>query len=96
MTSMYALQDTVFPRSREFMAYHLQPSTFNLSPNAYHLPPTTSNYHLQPTNGRVGKLYYFSTIQVLESDHPSLSPVELPGTMLSMKFCLEWCSVQGL
>ena len=32
MTSRYALQDTVFPRSHEFMAYHLQPSTFNLSP----------------------------------------------------------------
>ena len=41
-------------------------------------------------------MYYFFTIQVLESDHPSLSPVELPGTMLSMKFCIEWCRVQGL
>ena len=25
-----------------------------------------------------------------------MSPVELPGTMLSMKFCIEWCRDQGL
>ena len=39
MTSRYALQDTVFLRSHEFMAYHLRPSTSNLSPKAYHLQP---------------------------------------------------------
>ena len=83
MTSRYALQDTVSPRSHEFMAYHLQPSTFNLSPKVY---------HLQPTTGRVGsgKLYYFLEFKFLESDRPSSSPVELPGTMLSMKLCIEW------
>ena len=48
MTSRYALQDTVFPRSHEFMAYHLQPSTFNLSPKAYHLQPQTTTYNLPP------------------------------------------------
>ena len=63
MTSMYALQDTVFPMSHEFMAYHLQPSTFNLSPKAYHLQPTTSNYHLQPTNGRVGPVSCITFLQ---------------------------------
>ena len=89
MTSRYALQDTVSSRSHEFMAYHLQPSTFNLSPKAY---------QLQPTTGRVGpgKLYYFLEFRFLESDRPSSSPVELPGTMLSMKFCIEWCRDQGL
>ena len=45
MTSRYALQDTAFPRSHEFITYLLQLSTFNLSPKAY---------HLQPTTGRVG------------------------------------------
>ena len=90
MTSRYALQDTVFPRSHEFMAYHLQPSTFNL-------PPTTSKYHLQPTKCRVGPVScIFLQFKFLESDRPILSPVELPGTMLSMKFCIEWCRVQGL
>ena len=90
MTSRYALQDTVFPRSHEFMAYHIQPSTFNLSPKAY---------HLQPTTGRVDPvsfLDYFLEFKFLESDRPSSSPVELPGTMLSMKFCIEWCRDQGL
>ena len=48
MTSRYALQDTAFPRSHEFMAYHLQPSTFNLSPKAYHLQPQTTSYKLSP------------------------------------------------
>ena len=82
MTSRYALQDTVFPRSHEFIAYHLQPSTFNLSPKAY---------HLQPTTGGVGPVscIIFLEFKFLESDRPSSSPVELPGTMLSMKFCIE-------
>ena len=48
MTSRYALQDTVLPRSHEFMAYHLQPSTFNLSPKAYHLQPQTTTCNLPP------------------------------------------------
>ena len=65
MTSRYALQDTVFPRSHEFMVYHLQPSTFNLSPKA---KPTTYNLKLPPTTyhrqGGSGKLYYFFRIQV--------------------------------
>ena len=47
MTSRYALQDTVFPRSHEFMAFLLQPITQSL-------PSTTFNYHLQPITGRVG------------------------------------------
>ena len=96
MTSRYAMQDTVFPRSHEFMAYHLQPSTFNLSPKAYHLQPQatrSTTYHRQ---GGSGKLDYFLEFKFLESDRPSSSPVELPGTMLSMKFCIEWCRDQGL
>ena len=48
MTSRHALQDTVFPRSHEFMAYLLQLSTFNLSPKAYHLQPLTTTYNLPP------------------------------------------------
>ena len=102
MTSRYALQDTVFPRSHEFMAYHLQPSTFNLSPKAYHLQPQTTTYNLKlpPTTyhrqGGSGKLHHFLQVKFLNSDRPSLSPVELPGTMLSIKFCIEWCRVQGL
>ena len=78
-------------------------TTYNLPPSNYHLKPTTYttyNLKLPPTTyqrqGGSDKLYYCSTIQVLESDRPSLSPVELLGTMLSMKFCIEWCSVQGL
>ena len=79
------------------MAFHLQPSTFNISPETYHLtynlklPATT--YHRQ---GGSGKWYYFLQFKFLESDRPSSLPVELPGTMLSMKFCIEWCRVQGL
>ena len=96
MTSRYALQYTVFPSSHEFMAYHLQLSTFNQSPKAYHLH-TTSNYDLQPTTGRVGPLIcIFLQFKFLESDRPSSSPVELPGTMLNRKCCIEWCRVQGL
>ena len=88
MTSSYALQDTVSPRSHEFMVYYLQLATFNLSPKAY---------HLQPTTGRVGPVscIIFLEFKFLESDRPSSSPVELPGTMLSMKFCIEWCRDQG-
>ena len=55
MTSRYALQDTVFPRSHEFMAFLLQLSTSNLSPKAYHLQPLTTTY-VQPITGRVGPL----------------------------------------
>ena len=46
MTSRYALQDTVFPRFHEFMAYLLQLSTSNLSPKAYHLQLLTIPYNL--------------------------------------------------
>ena len=55
------------------------------------LPPTS--YHQQ---GGSGKLYYFLEFKFLESDRPSSSPVELTGTMLNMKFCIEWCRDQGL
>ena len=48
MTSRHALQDTVFPRSHEFMAYLLKLSTFNLSTKAYHLQPLTTTYNLPP------------------------------------------------
>ena len=41
-------------------------------------------------------MYYFLEFKFLESDRPSSSPVQLPGTMLSMKFCNEWCRDQGL
>ena len=77
MTSRYALQDTVFPRSHDFMAYHLQPSTFNLSPKAYHLQPQTTTYNLR----RVGPVscIIFLEFKFLESDRPSSSPVELPA-----------------
>ena len=34
------------------MAYHLQPSTFNLSPKAYHLQPQTTTYNLVSTYHR--------------------------------------------
>ena len=82
----------MFPRSHEFMAYHLQPST-------YHLKPITYNLKLQPTTfhrqGGSGKLHFLQ-FKFLESNRPSSSPVELPGTMLSMKFCIEWCRGQGL
>ena len=75
-------------------------TTYNLPTSTYHLKPATYNFKLPPITyqmqGGSGKLNYFFTIQVLESDRPSLSPVELPGTMLSMKFCIEWCRVQGL
>ena len=47
--------------------------------------------------GGSGKLYYFFfTIQVLEPDRPSSSPVELPGKMFNIKLCIEWCRVRGL
>ena len=35
------------------MAYHLQPSTFNLSPKAYHLQPQTTTYNLPTWVGPV-------------------------------------------
>ena len=68
-------------------------TTYNLPPSTYHLKPTTYNLKLPPTTyqmqGGSGKFYLlFFTTQVLESDRPSLSPVELPGTMLSMKFSI--------
>ena len=69
-------------------------TTYNLSPSTYHLKPTY-NLKLPPTTyhrqGGSGKLYYFLEFKFLESDRPSSSPVELPGTILSMKFCIEWC-----
>ena len=52
-TRRYALQDTVFPRSHEFMTYHLQRST--ASPKAYHLQPTTS---LGSLGSRVAKTHF--------------------------------------
>ena len=58
MTSRYALQDTMFPRSHEFMAYLLQLSAFNLSPKAYHLQPWTTTYNLPPA-GWVRKVVLF-------------------------------------
>ena len=66
MTNRYALQDTVFPRSHEFMACHLQPSTFNLSPKAYHLQPQTTTYNLPPA-GWVRQVVLFFTIEVFFS-----------------------------
>ena len=75
-------------------------TTYNLPHSTYHLKPTTYNLKLQPTTyqlqGGSGKLYYFLEFKFLESDRPSSSPVELPGTMLSMTFCIEWCRDQGL
>ena len=72
--------------------YNLPSSTYYLKPTYnLKLPPTT--YHRQ---GGSGKLYYFLEIKFLESDRPSSSPVELPGTMLSIKFCIEGCRDQGL
>ena len=75
-------------------------TTYNLPPSTYHLKPTTYNLKVPPTTyhrqGGSGKLYYFLEFKFLESDRPSSSPVELPGTMLSMKFCIEWCRDQGL
>ena len=53
-------------RSHEFMAYHLQPSIFNLAPKAYHLQPQTT-YHRQSGSG---KLYFFLEFKFLESDRP--------------------------
>ena len=92
MTSRYALQDTVFPSSWL--------TTFNLPSSTYHLKPTTYNLKLPPTTyhrqGGSGKLHCFLQFKFLNSDRSSTSPVELPGTMLSMKFCPEWCRVQGL
>ena len=61
-------------------------TTYNLK-----LPPTT--YHRQ---GGSYKLYYFLDLKFWSHDRPSSSLVELPGTMLSMKFCIEWCRDQGL
>ena len=58
MTSRYALQDTMFPRSHEFMPYLLQLSAFNLSPKAYHLQPLTTTYNLPPA-GWVRKVVLF-------------------------------------
>ena len=108
MTSRYALQDTMFPRSHEFMAYLLQLSAFNLSPKAYHLQPLTTTYNLPPA-GWVRKVvlffynssfwspivraidfYIYTYIHICRSLCPSSSPFEFPGTMLSMKFCIEW------
>ena len=75
-------------------------TTYNLPPSTYHLKPITYNLKLPPTTyhrqGESGKLYYFLEFKFLQSDRPSSSPVELPGTMLSMKFCIEWCKDQGL
>ena len=75
-------------------------TTFNLPRSTYHLKPTTYNLKLSLTTyhrqGGSGKLYYFFKFKFLNSDRSSSSPVELPGTMLSMKICIEWCRVQGL
>ena len=74
-------------------------TTYNLLQSTYHLKPTTYNRKLPPTTyhrqGGSAKLYYFLQFKFLEFDRPSSSAVELPGTMLSMKFCIEWCRVQG-
>ena len=69
------------------MAYQLQPSTFNLSPKAY---------HRQGGSGKLLPRIIFFQFKFLEPARPSLLLVELPGTILGMKFCIEWCGVQGL
>ena len=80
-----------------FVKHPVQPSTFSLLPKAYHLQPQTTTYNLPPRRqGGSDKLYSFLEFKFLESDRPSSSPVELPGTMPSMKFCIEWCRDQGL
>ena len=75
-------------------------TTYDLPPSTYHQKHTTYNLKLPPTTyhqqGGSGKLYYFLEFKFLECDRPSSSPVELPGTMLSMKFCIEWSRDQGL
>ena len=73
-------------------------TTYKLPPSTCHLKPTNYNLKLPPTSyyrqGGSGKLYYFLEFKFLESDRPSASPVT--GSMLSMKFCIEWCRDQGL
>ena len=75
-------------------------TTYNLPPSTYHIKPITYNLKLPPTTyhrqGESGKLYYFLEFKFLQSDRPNSSLVELTGTMLSMKFCIEWCRDQGL
>ena len=97
MTSRYALQDR-YSVPKVLGVHGLPPTTFHLQPITQSLPPTTFNYHLQPTTGRVGPVsgIIFLQFKFFESDRPSSSPFEFPGTMLSMKFCIEWRRVQGL
>ena len=76
-----------------WLTTYVKPSTFSLLPKAYHLQPQTTTYNLPPCRqGGSDKLYSFLEFKFLESDRPSSSPVELPGTMLS----IEWCRDQGL